>query len=384
MAEPEPEKLVCKSCCYSYQPGEGRVHGKCFQCTTCSSSERVLRNNLGDKHGLNTFSASEACKFFRDIHKKKRKRRTGAWAGPRWKQPLSPPWRISAWRPSRILWQEQNFPWKFGCRRGGNEKQWRRSRTFSAKSLAARSTKFPSEPHLGVKSTTESRKKFYVTNRRLLRTRKGKKGEAKQSRTVLMRRWICHQPKAKTLDGMRRKKRKTGSRSLRRTQLCLTVRQRPWDLCRALSPPWRGKEKLEKAAVQLAEGTMASVDKCITTLRAWAEASRSCVNAQEATRAMDELQLLPALPYEGSDLKALQQQAQVLQQSMRAALPKKEPKGKAKAKAAPTPLDDPSAPNGVVAEPAPKRRRAKSAAPKWPCRPKNTFVRRWRHCAGKG
>jgi hypothetical protein len=68
--------------------------------------------------------------------------------------------------------------------------------------LAARSTKFPSEPHLGVKSTTESRKKFYVTNRRLLRTRKGKKGEAKQSRTVLMRRWICHQPKAKTLDGI--------------------------------------------------------------------------------------------------------------------------------------------------------------------------------------
>ena len=179
--------------------------------------------------------------------KRKRKRRTGAWSGPRWKQPLSPPWRISAWRPSSILWQEQNFPWKFGCRRGGNEKQWRRSRTFSAKSLAARSTKFPSEPHLGVKSTTESRKKFYVTNRRLLRTRKGKKGEAKQSRTVLMRRWICHQPKAKTLDGMRRKKRKTGSRSLRRTQLCLTVRQRPWDLCRALSPPWRkGRKSLRK------------------------------------------------------------------------------------------------------------------------------------------
>lgn len=77
MAEPEPETLVCKSCCYSYQPGEGRVHGKCFQCTTCSSSERVLRNNLGEKHGLNTFSASEACKFFRDIHKKKKEAKNG-------------------------------------------------------------------------------------------------------------------------------------------------------------------------------------------------------------------------------------------------------------------------------------------------------------------
>ena len=118
----------------------------------------------------------------------------------------------------------------------------------------------------------------------------------------------------------------------------------------------KGMEKVEKAEVQLDEGTMESFHKCIASLRAWADASRSCVNAQEATREMEEVQLLPKLPYEASDLKALQQQAMVLQQTLREKLPKRE-KAKAKAKAAAEAPD-----SAHVAEPAPKRRRTKTPA----------------------
>ena len=120
----------------------------------------------------------------------------------------------------------------------------------------------------------------------------------------------------------------------------------------SLTSVQKGVEKVEKAGVQLDEGTTTSLNKCLTTLRAWADASRCCVNAQEATREMEELQPLPALPYESSDLKALQQQALVLQQNLKEVLP---PKPKAKAKAASV------GPDSVV-EAAPKRRRCKSAA----------------------
>lgn len=121
----------------------------------------------------------------------------------------------------------------------------------------------------------------------------------------------------------------------------------------------KGVDKLERSGEQLDAGTTASLNQCITTLRAWGDASRACVNAQEATRDMEELQLLPALPYDSADLKALQQQASVLQHALREALPKKEPKAKAKAAAHPA---GEAGVDGAGKEPVPKRRRTKSAA----------------------
>ena len=73
----EPEKLSCRSCSYLYLAEQGRVHGRTFQCTTCSSAERVLRQNLGEKHNLNTFSANETCKFYQEIHQKKKESQNG-------------------------------------------------------------------------------------------------------------------------------------------------------------------------------------------------------------------------------------------------------------------------------------------------------------------
>ena len=82
------------------------------------------------------------------------------------------------------------------------------------------------------------------------------------------------------------------------------------------------------------------------------------MNAQEATREMEEVQPLPALPYESADVKALQQQAAVLLQSLRGMIPKKE-KAKAKPKAAPA---APEEGQGSAEDGRPKRRRTKSAA----------------------
>ena len=341
------------------------MHGKCFQCTTCSSSERVLRNNLGDKHGLNTFSASEACKFFRDIHKKKKEAKNGRLSWTTLKAALVTAMTDKRMETFKNTVTGTELPMEVWLSQGWKRETVEAQQNFFSKELGCQVYKVP------IRATSWSEEHYRIQEEILrheqeaFENKKGKKrrGQAEQNSSDAE----MDLPSAESKDvGRDEKKEEKDRKSIlaKNTTLSNRAAKAMGPLQSTLTSLEKGKEKLEKAAVQLAEGTMASVDKCITTLRAWAEASRSCVNAQEATRAMDELQLLPALPYEGSDLKALQQQAQVLQQSMRAALPKKEPKGKAKAKAAPTPLDDPSAPNGVVAEPAPKRRRAKSAAPK--------------------
>ena len=365
MAEPEPEKLVCKSCCYSYKPEEGRVHGKCFQCTTCSSSERVLRNNLGEKHGLNSFSGSEACKFFRDIHKKKKEAKNGRLSWTTLKGVLVTALTDKRMETFKNTVTGTELPLEVWLSQGWRRETVEAQPNFYSKELGCQVYKVP------IRATSWS-EEHYRIQEEILRheqeayeNKKGKKrrGQAEQNSSDGEMALPADESKAVGRDEKKEEKDRKLTLS-KNIALSNRAAKAMGPLQSTLTALEKGKEKVEKASVQLPEGTMASVDQCITTLRAWAEASRSCVNAQEATRSMDALQLLPSLPYDGSDLKALQQQAHVLQQSMRDAVPKKEPKGKAKAKAVSTPLEEAAAPNGSVAEAAPKRRRVKSAAAK--------------------
>ena len=72
MADQVANTRTCKFCNCQYDLAHGRQHGRVFSCTTCSSADRVLRQNLGAKgSNLDTFSGEESSKFFRDIHRKK-------------------------------------------------------------------------------------------------------------------------------------------------------------------------------------------------------------------------------------------------------------------------------------------------------------------------
>eukprot|EP00435_Cladocopium_sp_Y103_P058620 s36_g20.t1 len=264
----EPEKLSCKSCSYLYLPEQGRTHGKLFQCTTCSSAERVLRQNLGDKHGLNGFTASEACKFYRDIHQRKKASQNGrlSWNTLR-----------AGWKEETVLAQENFYSNELKCQ---------------VYKVPIKATTW-SEEHTRIHTEVLKHEQEAAKRKQSKKQKKGTQAEEKSSDGEM------DLPSAGSKD-------KTG----------IGAFAKQFD-------GFAERNKLEKAGKELNEGTKASVEKCITTLRAYAEASRSCVNAQEATREMEELQALPALPYDTADLKAVQQQAHVLQQGLRNQVPKK-------------------------------------------------------------
>lgn len=73
-------------------------------------------------------------------------------------------------------------------------------------------------------------------------------------------------------------------------------------------------------------------------LGTWASAARECINLHESTRELwkdagGDLLPLPALPFDGNDVKMLLKQATEVQSALRSLLPKKEAKAKAEPKA---------------------------------------------------
>ena len=73
-AAAEDDKRLCKTCQMEFNLTEGRQHGSSFECTTCSSADRLLRRQLGDKSQLQKLSKDEQVAFFKQLHAEKEKR----------------------------------------------------------------------------------------------------------------------------------------------------------------------------------------------------------------------------------------------------------------------------------------------------------------------
>jgi hypothetical protein len=61
-AAAENDRRLCKTCQMEFKLTEGRQHGSSFECTTCSSADRLLRRQLGQ------------VAFFKQLHAEKEKR----------------------------------------------------------------------------------------------------------------------------------------------------------------------------------------------------------------------------------------------------------------------------------------------------------------------
>ena len=113
---------------------------------------------------------------------------------------------------------------------------------------------------------------------------------------------------------------------------------------------------------RVSEADAAALTLCkdtLITVKTWGEASRMAVNQQEQNKQRPEgesLVELLSLPFDGTDLKVLLKQGQEGQKALRDSFPKPKPKEKAAAKVAASPRKK------ADGEPAPKRRRGKSAA----------------------
>ena len=70
-APAEDDRKVCKTCQMEFKLTEGRQHGPSFECTTCSSADRLLRRQLGDKSQLQKLSKEEQVAFFKKLHAEK-------------------------------------------------------------------------------------------------------------------------------------------------------------------------------------------------------------------------------------------------------------------------------------------------------------------------
>jgi hypothetical protein len=66
-----PAEHICWFCALQYLETQGRVHGNSFECTSCATSDKMLRCNLGSRACLEPFSAKESAAFFQDIASKK-------------------------------------------------------------------------------------------------------------------------------------------------------------------------------------------------------------------------------------------------------------------------------------------------------------------------
>ena len=73
-AAAENYQRLCKTCQMEFKVTEGRQHGSAFECTTCSSADRLLRRQLGDKSQLQKLSKEEQVAFFKQLHAEKEKR----------------------------------------------------------------------------------------------------------------------------------------------------------------------------------------------------------------------------------------------------------------------------------------------------------------------
>ena len=111
-----------------------------------------------------------------------------------------------------------------------------------------------------------------------------------------------------------------------------------------------GKEGIDAAAEKLCQ-------EKLVTVTAWSQQCRRAVNEQERNKnlsAQEAAERLEDLPFESGDLKVTLKQITESQKALRNSLPKKAAVPKAKAANATGEAD--------TQEPAPKRRRAKSAA----------------------
>jgi hypothetical protein len=196
---------------------------------------------------LNTFSASEACKFFRDIHKKKKEAKNGRLSWTTLKAALVTAMTDKRMETFKNTVTGTELPMEVWLSQGWKRETVEAQQNFFSKELGCQVYKVP------IRATSWSEEHYRIQEEILrheqeaFENKKGKKRRGQAEQNSSDAEMDLPSAESKDVGRDRRKKRKTGSRSLRRTQLCLTVRQRPWDLCRALSPPWRkGRKSLRK------------------------------------------------------------------------------------------------------------------------------------------
>ena len=341
--EPSAEKKTCKFCNFEYLPDQGRQHGRAFHCTTCASADRVLRNNLGSKgSNLDSFTADESCKFFRDIHKKKAEASNSRLQWTSLRAML-----VTALTQRRISSFKSTLTGKELPLEVWLTKGW-------PKETVLASQIFWSEKHqcqLYVVDITEKcwSKEYQNVESEVLR-HESEAAASKQAKKKQKKANAANQQDSSdgemalpTQSGAVEEKDNTNPQKAQKKVLQhnASLANRAAKAMGTISQNWTSlanmQEKVAKSGVSVPAGIAESAQQTTEKLRSWSEAARAAVNMHEAAKNLssEDVQLLTDLPFAAADLKTAVQQAVEICKALRGLLPAKTAKGKAKPKACP-------------------------------------------------
>ena len=358
---------LCKLCGLHYKLSDGRLHGHTFRCVACSTSERLLRRNLGTCSELQTWSSAEQSQFFRQINQQKKAAQNGrlSWNAIRGTLIKSlTDQRISKWQ-TEVRGKE--LPLSVWLSQGWDEavvkKQpcsWNEQLGVDVYTVPIRETTWAEEfqriekqilSHEAAAAQARTKKK------------KGKKAAGENGDSSDGDLDLPFEGQSSGQAGTEDKSKLAAQKKLVQSNLavCNTAAKALGFLqssFAALNTLW---DKSSKHHAVMPEGLKSTVKEHMEKLDAWGTAARLVVNTHENARHGEgEVSPLPALPFGGEELKTLMKQQQEVMKAIRTAVPKKEPK----CKAAPSPKAKVAEPKKrAVPEPAdaskPKRRSQK-------------------------
>ena len=355
---------MCRFCGLQHPATQGRMHGKEFECTSCATSDKMLRRNLGSRACLQPFTPQESAAFFQDIAKKKAASPNGRilWTAIRGTlvQRLTDQ-KVSSFKASVSgkslplgVWVKQG--WKEDVVKGCPN-YWCTDVGDQVYTVPVKEVKW-SEEHARIHAQILEHEQ-QAAGRKRQGKRKAKDGDSSGAELDL--------PEAPQDEKKKQEKNPGGQRQkLLATNAALAncAAKSLGPLQNSITGLSKTAEKVQKAGITVPDEVQGILSEIMAKLEEWAAASRYTVNAHEATRELwkqedAELPTLAKLPFQTTDLKPVQKQASELVDTLKKLLPVKEPKTKAKAKSAPKPGEADG--NAEDTENRPRRRRTKGA-----------------------
>lgn len=364
-------KMNCKLCGLAYSAEEGRLRGKVFTCTGCSTHVRLLQRNLGENTGLNNFSPEQQKDFFRSILQKKKESPNGRISWQTVRASLIQAETSRSMQSFKSEVSGKQLPLSVWVQQGWSEEVVRRCPKEHSEELGCEVFMVP------VKEMTwgehyERCQKQILRHEQEAHKNKNKRGQQNGTQGLDDSDLdLPTAPAASTGGKEKEPKPESEKKALARRQKLLRqndglankAAKAMGSLQNNLSALSRAWEKLEKKKVEVPEGVSALTQELLEKLTTWTEACRATVNDHESSRKLwqnlgGDLLPLNALPFSPEDVKILLAQVTETKKSLAELVPKKEKtekatKGAGKGKAV-------AEPDGQ--EPLPKRRKTKGPA----------------------
>lgn len=327
--------FLCKWCGLQFEASQGRSHGKVFECTTCTSADRMIRRNLGEKPSeLANFTPEEQNDFYQRLHREKKENPNSRlmWQTVRVSLVTCLTTRQISRHESKV--KAKFLPLSVYVAQGWSadvvqqcEKQW-------SDELSCDTYRVP------VKQDTFS-DVFERVSERLLQQEKQAAGQVKTkgAKTEEDALDVPAAPKKQKGDPKERTEEQEARLRVKQekknqsknTKTNLVAAKNVGMLTQAFTS--LAKMRARVPPESLDEGTRTTVQDCETKLCDWVTQAKACLAKADTNAVKEGSEELPELPFDRDSVKAILKQAGVVVASLKTFLPAPKAKAKAGAKA---------------------------------------------------